>query len=183
MQQHGDTYNRGGFIAFLFSMVFSLAFFIYVCFMIPAIDLKEVPAEAIPAAEGGLAANGGTPAVDVSKIEKPWEASDPMSQHGATLYATNCTACHGPKGMGDGPAGKALVPPPRNFVEGKWKKGGDSASLFKTITTGIPGTSMAPFGHLPVKDRWALVQFIRSITKNKVADDAKKLEEFAKTAK
>jgi hypothetical protein len=42
---------------------------------------------------------------------------------------------------------------------------------------------MASFGHLPAADRWSLVQFIRSITQNKVKDDTAKLEAFAKTAK
>jgi hypothetical protein len=47
----------------------------------------------------------------------------------------------------------------------------------------LPGTSMAAFGHIPVKDRWALVQFVRSITQNKEKDDPAKLDAFAKTAK
>ena len=76
-----------------------------------------------------------------------------------------------------------MNPPPRNFVEGKWKNGGDSATLFKTISTGIPGSSMASFAHIPAPDRWSLVQFIRSLTKNKIQDDPAKVEAFAKTVK
>ena len=34
------------------------------------------------------------------------------------------------KGLGDGPAGMSLNPRPRNFVEGKWKVGGDSVNRF-----------------------------------------------------
>jgi len=182
--QTNDTYNRGGMIAFVFSMVFSLVFFFYVALMNKGIDLKEVPQEALtggngPSAEGSTAA---VAAVDVSKIEKPWETNDDMIAHGAKVYKANCTACHGEKGAGDGPAGQALVPPPRNLIEGKWKKGGDSISLYNTLKVGIPGTSMAGFGHLPPTDRWALVQFIHSITQDKVADDAAKLEAFAKSA-
>lgn len=41
---------------------------------------------------------------------------------------------------------------------------------------------MAPFKHLPKTDRWALVQFIRSITQNKEADDAATLATFGATA-
>ena len=72
------------------------------------------------------------------------------------------------------------MPPPRNLVEGKWTKGGSSAELFHTVQNGIPGTSMAAFGHLPLVDKWALVQFIRSITENKVEDNPAELEQFAK---
>lgn len=179
-----DTYNRGGMIAFVFSMVFSLAFFVYLALMSPGIDLKEVPAEAVeakPAAQAvaGADAGGG----DISGITKPWEANDKMAAHGAQVFKANCAVCHGEKGMGDGPAGKTLVPPPRNLVEGKWKKAGDSISLFTTVKDGLPGTAMAPFGHLPINDRWAIVQFIRSITNNKGKDDPAKLEAFAKGAK
>lgn len=172
-----DSYNRGGYYAFLFSMVFSLGFFVYVTFIHKGIDLKEVPQE------GGAATQTVAAGPDLTKIEKPWEENEDMAKHGAQVFANTCAVCHGPTGDGQGPAGKGLNPPPRNFIEGKWTKGGDSATLFETITKGIPGTSMAPFGSLPVNDRWALVQFIRSITKNKVKDDAAKVEAFAKTAK
>jgi len=173
-----DSYNRGGFIAFLFSMAFSLLFFVYVVGIHPGVDLKEVTVVASP--EAGAPAAAG---VDISKIAKPWEPNQDLVDHGAKVFSNTCAVCHGPKGEGDGPAGKGLNPPPRNLVEGKWKKGGTSQELFVTVTAGISGTSMAGFGHLPVADRWSMVQYIRSITKNAAKDDAAKLEAFAKTAK
>lgn len=176
-----DSYNTGGFYAFLFSMVFSLGFFFYIVMVHPGVDLKEVtPATGGP--EQTLAGGGAAKAVDVSKIDKPWVENPDMAAHGAKIYANVCAVCHGPKGAGDGPAGMSLVPKPRNLIEGGWKQGGDSIALFVTLQKGIPGSSMAPFGHLPVKDRWGLVQYIRSITKDKPQDDAAKLEAFAKTA-
>jgi len=178
MQENTDTYNRGGYIAFLFSMIFSFLFFIYVALIHPGIDLKEIPAEAKVQTEGQAA-----PAGDVSSIDKPWEPNEAMVARGKAVFQQNCTACHGQEGKGDGPGAAGLVPPPRNLVEGKWKQGGDSISLYKTIAGGIPGSSMVGFAHLPGKDRWGLVQFIHSITTNKSADDSAKLEEFAKTAK
>lgn len=181
--QDSDTYNRGGMIAFVFSMVFSLAFFFYIAILQPGIDLKEVPAEAVEATPAAAVAGAaGAGAADISGIEKPWEPNEKMVAHGAQVYKANCAVCHGDTGLGDGPAGKTLVPPPRNFVEGKWKRGGDSIALFTTVKEGLPGTAMAPFGHLPVKDRWALVQFVHSLAKNKVKDDSAKLEAFAKGA-
>ncbi len=175
-----DSYNTGGFYAFLFSMVFSLGFFVYVVMIHPGVDLKEVSPKAV---EQTIAGAPAAKVVDVSKIDNPWVESEDMAIHGAKIFANVCAACHGPKGAGDGPAGMSLVPKARNLIEGGWKQGGDSISLFKTLQTGVPGGSMAPFGHLPVKDRWGLVQFIRSITKDKPNDDAAKLEAFAKTAK
>jgi mono/diheme cytochrome c family protein len=181
-RMQNDSYNRGGYIAFLFSMIFSLGFFVYIVFVHPGINLKEVP-EAAPAAEQTVAGGEQTKEIDITKVEKPWVESAEIAAHGAKVFANNCAVCHGPKGLGDGPAGMSLNPRPRNFVEGKWKVGGDSINLFKTIAGGIPGSSMASFAHLPVADRWSLVQFIRSITQNKIKDDPAKVEAFAKTAK
>ena len=179
-----DSYNRGGYIAFLFSMIFSLAFFVYITVVHPGVNLKEIPEGTAPADQTLAGAGEAQPKdVDVSKVEKPWVESADMATHGARVFANNCAICHGPKGLGDGPAGLSLNPRPRNFVEGKWKNGGDSATLFNTISNGIPGSSMASFAHIPAQDRWSLVQFIRSITKNKIKDDSAKVEAFAKTAK
>lgn len=179
-----DSYNRGGFIAFMFSMIFSLGFFAYLILFHPGIDLKEVkPRQAPP--EQTLAGAAPAKEVDVSKVEKPWIENEDMITHGKKVYANNCTVCHGATGEGNGPAGMGLNPPPRNLVaaDAKWKKGADSINIYTTLEKGLAGTSMAAFGHLPAVDRWALTQYVRSLHQGKVKDDPAKLEAFAKTAK
>jgi mono/diheme cytochrome c family protein len=176
MDNNRDEHNRGGFYAFIFSVVFCLIFFVYVSFVHKGVNLKEVPEGAMTDAPVAAAA------VDVSKIDKPWQENAAMVDHGKKVFKNNCAICHGEQGKGDGPAGAALVPPARNLVEGKWKQGGTSENLFTTLQVGVPGGSMASFKHLPKNDRWALVQFIRSITTNKTPDDAAKLDAFAATA-
>ncbi len=42
----GD-YNRGGYIAFMFSMAFTMAFFIYIAFLHPGINLNEIQKQEI----------------------------------------------------------------------------------------------------------------------------------------
>ncbi len=37
----GD-YNRAGYLAFMFCMVFTMVFFIYIAFIHPGVDLKEI---------------------------------------------------------------------------------------------------------------------------------------------
>jgi len=179
MDNNSDQYNRGGFLAFVGSLVFCLLFFVYISFVHPGIDLKEVPDE-LPGTEQKMA--GDIKAVDVSNIEKPWLENPDMVAHGQKVYKNNCAVCHGDKGLGDGVAGGALVPKPRNLVEGNWTKGGTSRELFITLQNGIEGGSMAAFKHLPKVDRWAMVQYMRSITNNKPADDPAQLEAFAATA-
>lgn len=173
MDNNRDEYNRGGWFAFVFSIGFCLVFFVYISLIHPRIDLKEIP-DVIPS-DAALT-------FEITKVEKPWVESPDVATYGQKVYKNNCAVCHGNEGKGDAPAGLAANPPARNFVEGKWRYSGTSDGLFATITNGSPGTAMASFKHLPKHDRWALVQFIRSITTNKVADDPAKLEAFAAKA-
>lgn len=183
MAVDNGSYNKGGLIAFIGSMAFSIIFILVISFIYPGVDLKEAREEA-KQAEQALAQEGAQkPAFDAAKITEPWVSSEEMVAHGAEVFKANCAICHGDKGLGDGMAGKSLVPPPRNFVKGDWKQGGSSIDLLNTITNGINGTSMAAFGHIPLVDRWSLVHFIRSITGNKVQDDEAKLKQFGPTAK
>lgn len=177
MSENHDHYNHGGMLAFAFSMVFVLAFFIYIVAIHPGVDLKEN----LQAVEKGpkLAAA----AVDVSKIAEPWVANDDLVKHGKKLYAQNCAMCHGDQGLGDGPAGAGLNPKPRNLVTGPWKLGGGLIGGFKVVTEGIPGTSMAAYAQFKPVDRWAITQFVVSITEAKVQEDPAKVAEFAKAAK
>lgn len=59
---------------------------------------------------------------------------------GKDVFTTNCESCHGPQGHGDGPAGAALDPQPKNLPEIAAQVGDDY--LFWRIATGKPGTSM-----------------------------------------
>lgn len=176
-QNNQDSYNHAGMIAFMFSMAFVLVFFIYIIAIHPGIDLNE------NIKNPPVVSAAPEKAVDVSKVTEPWVASDDMVTHGAKLYAQNCAMCHGAEGKGDGAAGQALNPKPRNLVEGPWKKGGGFIGLYVVLTEGLQGTSMAAYGHLKSVDRWALTQFVNSITKAKVNEDLAKVAEFAKTAK
>lgn len=178
MSEHGNEHNQGGMWAFLFSMGFVFIFFVYIVAIHPGIDLGENIRDPEGAAGAAVVAD-----VDVSKVTEPWVLNADMAAHGKKIFSANCAMCHGVEGKGDGAAGMSLNPKPRNLVEGKWTKGGGFIGLFDVVTKGIPGTSMAAYGHLKPVDRWALVQFIDSITENKVKEDAAKVAEFGKTAK
>lgn len=159
--------NSSGLFVFILAMAVTFSTFIYVAFFAGGIDLKEIKPQDGSAVEQKVA----EVKVDVSGIKEPWLPNEDMVKHGAALFKTNCAMCHGAEGKGDGIAGKALKPPPRNMVEGKWKQGGGELALFATLQNGIPGSSMQGYKDaLPAKDRWALVQFVHSITQNKVND-------------
>ena len=98
------------------------------------------------------------------------KSSDDLVAYGKTVYLAQCQACHGASGKGDDPAAGALKPVPRDFTSGIWTAGGTPAQVFVTLTKGVPGTGMSAFGSLSVKDRWAMVHFIRSIAPNPPAE-------------
>jgi mono/diheme cytochrome c family protein len=83
---------------------------------------------------------------------------------GQELFAQNCTPCHGERGRGDGPAASTMNPRPRNFTGSDgWKNGYDLPAIFKTLTEGIPSTSMAPFDYLSKRNRMALAHYVQSL--------------------
>lgn len=178
MSENRDEFNRGGLIAFIFSMVFCFAFFFYLVAVNKGVDLAENVIDPNAPVEAGA-----VPVFDITKIAEPWVSTPEMIEYGHKVFQTNCAMCHGAEGKGDGAAGAALNPKPRNLVEGKWTQGGGDIAHFKVLQNGIKGTSMAAYGHFKAADRWALVHFIESITQNKSKDTPEQIAEFAKSAK
>jgi mono/diheme cytochrome c family protein len=172
-QNLDDPHNRAGLWGFMFSMVFVFAFFIYIVMIHPGIDLGENLQTPDPNAKV-------VAAVDVSGVTEPWKPNPDMVTHGQKVYKQNCALCHGDSLKGDGPgAGSAK---PRNLISGPWKKGGGYIGLYTVMLQGIEGTSMSAYKHLSKNDRWAVVQYIESLTEAKVQEDPAKVEEFAKSA-
>lgn len=95
----------------------------------------------------------------------------PDLARGAALYQQNCAACHGAGGHGDGPAGRALDPPPINFTDRTRADQRSALSLFEAVSQGVKGTAMAGYAdRLPVEDRWSLAYYVGTLA---YADDAR----------
>lgn len=66
------------------------------------------------------------------------------------LYVQFCSSCHGTAGKGDGPAGAALTPHPRNFTDANWQAATSDERIAAVIKNGgaANGLSaiMAPWG-------------------------------------
>jgi mono/diheme cytochrome c family protein len=131
----------------------------------------------VVAAAAALFAGAGTAAVwaqgsdwkapaDAKNVKNPQAAkkNDPKElAEGKKLAETNCASCHGPEGKGNGPAAAALPPPkPADWTSAR-VAGESDGEIFWKISNGRG--AMPPWKHLPEKDRWELVNYIRSLQK------------------
>lgn len=81
----------------------------------------------------------------------------------AILFQTQCAACHGTRGQGDGPAGANLDPAPSNFHDRQRMEQRSIYGLYSTITLGVQGTAMVGFHTLSEDERWALAFYVSSL--------------------
>ncbi len=84
---------------------------------------------------------------------------------GRQLYGQNCAACHGPQGLGDGPAGKSLNPPPTSLIGPRQMPMVGDGYLDWTIAEGggPVGSAMPPFKNvLKPNDIWKVVLFLQT---------------------
>ena len=95
-------------------------------------------------------------------LRNPFPPNPQSLQAGAAVYAQVCQACHGDSGMGDGPAGAGLVPPPADLLVHVPLHG--DADLFRFVRDGIPNTAMVPQGdNLTEEQIWHVVNYIRTL--------------------
>jgi len=92
-------------------------------------------------------------------------ASSPeLIARGKELFEGNCTPCHGPHGHGDGPAAATMDPRPRDFTgPNGWTNGYDLPAIYRSVSVGVSGTSMAAFDYLLKRDRMALAHYVQSL--------------------
>jgi mono/diheme cytochrome c family protein len=65
------------------------------------------------------------------------------SEPAAKVFYKKCSACHGMDGRGR--TKFAAGRPFADLTDGKWKHGGDRASIRKLVAEGDPGSPMPPF--------------------------------------
>ena len=104
-------------------------------------------------------------------VPKPPAETEALRAKGRRLYATlQCAACHGEKGMADGPRAGAYRGPSgpvdirvRDFSRGRFIRGTDMEDLYLTLRVGLEGTAMPAYGALSDGDIWALAVHVRSL--------------------
>jgi cytochrome c oxidase cbb3-type subunit 2 len=110
------------------------------------------------------------PARPVSVPRPPAEDGE-LREKGRRLYATlQCAACHGEKGMANGPRAELYRGPDgkidariRDFSRGRFIRGTEMQDIYLTLRVGLEGTPMASYDALSDSDIWALSAYVRSL--------------------
>ena len=116
---------------------------------------------------------GTGPSGVVAQAQSPWVAPESEKakknptpndkktvEQGEKVAKVNCVSCHGAKGKGDGPAAVALNPKPADWTSKRVQDMSDG-EIFWKMTTGRG--AMPAWRHLPEKDRWAIVRYVRTL--------------------
>jgi mono/diheme cytochrome c family protein len=105
---------------------------------------------------------GGLPAT-YRGLSNPLPSNSRVLSDGEALYRTNCAACHGNTGDGNGPAAAGMSPPPANLRGLSTRPMASDGYLMWAISEGGAGlgTAMPAFkGTLSQTERWKIIRYL-----------------------
>jgi mono/diheme cytochrome c family protein len=104
-----------------------------------------------------------------TKLDESTTVDSAQLERGLTLFEQECARCHGSHGLGNGIQAVFLYPKPRDFASGHFRITSTQYGfptdddLMRSISNGLPGSAMPPFGHLAEQDREALVVAVKHL--------------------
>jgi mono/diheme cytochrome c family protein len=116
----------------------------------------------LPVAVDSIPIEGAAYTVGLGVPVNPVSADDVSRQRGAELFSINCVPCHGKQGKGDGVIGNFFKFKPANLTTYEVQQNSDGA-LFFIISNGVAGRMPALNENLFVRERWDVVNFIRTL--------------------
>jgi mono/diheme cytochrome c family protein len=122
----------------------------------PMEDPLPVPKRSIPIEGAAYIPGMGAPV-------NPIEADQVSIERGALLFGVNCAICHGPGGQGNGNIAPFLAKKkPADLTSDDVQTRSDGA-IFLIMSNGVPGNMPALNENLTVRERWDVVNFIRTL--------------------
>lgn len=111
---------------------------------------------------------------DVIDIPGAPRFTQESAERGRVVYEENqCFDCHGARGRGDGPSAPTLLDQwdhhirPADLTKRWTFIGGTSREdIYRTFTTGLDGSPMPSYNIEPIEDRWALVDYVYSLSRD-----------------
>ena len=115
----------------------------------------------------------GTDYYNTGKMGDQWGTGIPLAvnldllRRGQKVFSITCAACHGATGQGNGITSKYGLNGIANYHQDKYRTMADG-QIFNTITHGF--NTMMPYGDkITVKDRWAVIAYLRALQKSQYA--------------
>lgn len=115
-----------------------------------------VPADSIPV-------DGAVYTLGMGVVVNPVTADDVSIGRGAELFRINCVPCHGKGGKGDGVVGNFFKFKPADLTSFDVQKISDEA-IFLIISNGVAGRMPPLNENFNPRERWDLVNFIRTLS-------------------
>lgn len=102
---------------------------------------------------------------------EPVASAESVTRGKVTYGKLQCAACHGERGLGDGPSATRLKDDwgypirPFNFTSGyKMRGGGGAADIYRTFVMGMETTPMPAYGTVVTpQDAWDLVHYVQTL--------------------
>jgi mono/diheme cytochrome c family protein len=116
----------------------------------------------LPVPTDALPVEGAAYSLELGAPSNPVPADQTSIARGAELFRISCTLCHGTQGKGDGPIASHLKNKPfdlTSFPIHSFTDGG----IFFVISTGVPGKIPALNENLTVRERWDVVNYVRTL--------------------
>jgi cytochrome c oxidase cbb3-type subunit III len=85
----------------------------------------------------------------------PLAGSATAVRQGQNIFRGRCAVCHGIDAKGYRGS---------DLTTGDWVHGGSDRQVFRTITTGVPGTEMPGSGNLSEDEVWMLIAYLRTLS-------------------
>ncbi len=124
----------------------------------PMEDPLPVPSQSIPIEGPVSIPNTGAPT-------NPVPADAASLARGSELFHINCSQCHGVDGKGDGPIANFLQNIKPADLTGPVVSSVSDGAIFLVITNGMPGAMPALNENLTVRERWDVINYVRTLQK------------------
>lgn len=122
----------------------------------PMEDPLPVPERSIPVEGEAYIPGMGAPV-------NPVESDEISVERGALLYGVNCAICHGESGQGNGSVAPFLAKEKPSDLTSDIVQTKSDGALFLVMSNGVPGSMPALNENLTVRERWDVVNFIRTL--------------------
>jgi mono/diheme cytochrome c family protein len=116
----------------------------------------------LPVSADAIPVEGAAYNFDLGVPPNPIPADQASIQRGTELFQINCILCHGTGGKGDGPVASKLQNKPFDLTSFPIHSITDGG-IFYVISTGVPGKMPALNENLTVRERWDVINFVRTL--------------------